>query len=74
MAKRPRQPPLGDLFALFPDLPWPRLESSPAAQLARVRRSVAETRERALRTIRRQREAIEAIRASVAARLKQSSR
>jgi hypothetical protein len=66
MARRIGRPRRDDLFAIFPDLPSlaPR---SREAQVARIRRLMLSTRERAAASIERQRHATASVRARVAA-------
>jgi hypothetical protein len=59
-----RRPHTDDLFELFPDLPWTRRHEI-EAELARIRRQVEETRDRARINIQRQREAAELVRATL---------
>jgi hypothetical protein len=68
MPPRPRRaaPVRDDLFAIFPDLPWPRIRRSRAAQLARIRRMVVETRLRALQHIAQQQRTVAQMRSHVA--------
>ena len=58
----------GDLFEIFPDLPWHRRRNT-AEQVERVRRKVRLTQARANDNIRRQRAATERMRAAVAAQI-----
>jgi hypothetical protein len=59
-----RRPHGNDLFAIFPDLPRMR-HRSPDGQVAKVRRQVDETRERARRNIARQQQAAARVRAAI---------
>jgi hypothetical protein len=58
----------GDLFEIFPDLPWYRRRNA-AEQIDRVRRQVRITQIRAGENIRRQRAATERMRAAIAAQM-----
>lgn len=55
----------GDLFKIFPDLPWYRRRNA-TEQVEKVRQQVRLTQARAGENIRRQREATERMRAAVA--------
>jgi hypothetical protein len=59
----------GDLFEIFPDLPWHRHRNT-AEQVEKVRRKVRLTQARAADNIRRQRAATERMRAAVAAQIR----
>jgi hypothetical protein len=61
-----------DLFAIFPDLPSARLRPIDE-QVARMRRLLVDTRERALRNVARQREAAEQVRARLESRQRDRS-
>jgi hypothetical protein len=63
----------GDLFEIFPDLPWYRRRNS-AEQLERVRRQVRLTQVRANENIRRQREATDRMRVAIAGQVLQRQR
>jgi len=58
----------GDLFEIFPDLPWYRRRNA-AEQVDRVRRQVRLTQVRAGENIRRQRAATERMRAAIATQM-----
>ena len=74
MAKRARTPHQGgDLFQIFPDLPWYRRRNV-AEQVERVRRQVRLTQARAGENIRRQREATERMRTLIAGQIRQRRR
>ncbi|HJZ78376.1 MAG TPA: hypothetical protein VKE51_41900 [Vicinamibacterales bacterium] len=62
-----RRPHSDDLFEMFPDLPYMRHRTA-EEQVAQVRRQVDATRERARRSIARQREAAARVRAAISAR------
>ena len=59
----------GDLFEIFPDLPWHRRRNT-AEQVEKVRRKVRLTQARANENIRRQRAATERMRAAVASQIR----
>lgn len=63
----------GDLFEIFPDLPWHRMRNT-AEQVEKVRRKVRLTQARANENIRRQRAATERMRAEIAAQFSQRRR
>jgi hypothetical protein len=70
MAVIRRKTPLGgDLFEIFPDLPW-HAHRNTAEQVERIRRKVRLTQARANENIRRQRAATERVRAAVAAQIR----
>ena len=73
MAKRPRATRGGDLFEIFPDLPWHR-HRNVADQVEKVRRQVRVTQARASENIRRQREATERMRAAIAGQVSERQR
>jgi hypothetical protein len=58
----------GDLFEIFPDLPWNRHRNT-AEQVEKVRRKVRLMQARAAENIRRQRAATERMRAAVSAQI-----
>ena len=74
MTKRGTRPHQGgDLFQIFPDLPWYRRRNA-AEQVERVRRQVRLTQARAGENIRRQREATERMRTLIAVQILQRRR
>jgi hypothetical protein len=64
MARRTKPQRGGDLFEIFPDLPWYGRRNA-AEQVDRVRRQVRLTQLRAFENIRRQRAATERMRAAI---------
>ena len=62
---RSRTNPHDDLFRIFPDLPRVVPPRSKEAQVARIRRQLLDTRERAARNIARQTKAAKRVRESV---------
>jgi hypothetical protein len=73
VAKRPRPHRGGDLFEIFPDLPWYRRRNA-TDQVERVRRQVRLIQVRAGENIRRQRAATERMRAAIAWQLSERQR
>ena len=68
MKTRRKRPLGGDLFEIFPDLPW-HARRNTAEQVENIRRKVRLTQARANENIRRQREATARVRAAFGAQI-----